>query len=220
METWVTIKVSIVLHPQMDTKSRILEKSHELFNRFGIRSVSMDEIATQLGISKKTVYQYYKDKDELVNDVFSAVMDKNKEQCLLCHQQGENTIEEIFRSFDMVTDMLANIHPSVIFDLQKYHPGTFKKFQDYKNHFLFKIIKQNLETGVETGLYRDDIDIDILSRYRLQSILMAFDSEVFPTNKSQLVHIEQQLLEHFLYGISTTKGQKLVQKYKNQRTIK
>jgi AcrR family transcriptional regulator len=178
----------------------------------------MDDIAAQLGISKKTVYQYYTDKDELVDAVFSAVMEGNKEQCLLSRERGENAIDEVFRSFDMVKDMLANMHPSVLFDLQKYHPGTFKKFDNYRNHFLFKIIKENMEAGITEGLYREDIDTDVLSRYRLHSIMLSFDSAVFPTNKTELVYIEEQLLEHFLYGIATAKGGKLILKYKKQRT--
>jgi hypothetical protein len=80
------------------------------------------------------------------------------------------------------------------------------------------MIKNNIEWGVNEGLYRADIDIDILTRYRIQSIMLAFDPEVFPTNRTQLLHIEQQLLEHFLYGLATTKGEKLIQKYKKQRT--
>jgi TetR/AcrR family transcriptional regulator, cholesterol catabolism regulator len=204
----------------MENKERILQKAHELFNRYGIRSVSMDDIAVQLGMSKKTVYQFYEDKDELVNEVFSAIMDRNKAQCTDCRCKGENVIHEVFLSFDMVQEMLTNMNPAVLFDMQKYHPSAFKKFQDYRNQFLYKLIRENLEHGVKEGLYREDFDVEVLTRYRLHSIMLAFDPEVFPNNRSNLVHIEQQIMEHFLYGIATTKGQKLIQKYKNQRTKK
>jgi AcrR family transcriptional regulator len=204
----------------MEIKERILVKAHELYNRYGIRSVSMDDIAAQLGMSKKTLYQYYVDKDELVNAVFSGVMDSNKKQCTVCQASGENAIHEIFLSFDMLQEMLNNMNPAVLFDMQKYHPTAYRKFQDYKSNFLYKLIKQNLERGVKEGLYREEIDIEIMTRYRLFSILISFDSEVFPSNKTNLVFIEQQLLEHFLWGLATPKGQKLIQKYKNQRTKK
>jgi len=204
----------------MEVKERILVKAHELYNRYGIRSVSMDDIAAQLGMSKKTLYQYYVDKDELVNAVFSGVMDSNKQQCTVCQASGENAIHEVFLSFDMLQEMLNNMNPAVLFDMQKYHPTAYKKFQDYKSNFLYKLIKQNLERGVEEELYREEIDIEVMTRYRLFSILISFDSEVFPSNKTNLVHIEQQLLEHFLWGLATSKGQKLILKYKNQRTKK
>jgi AcrR family transcriptional regulator len=220
METFVTKKVSIVLRLNMEAKDRILEKAHELFNRYGIRSVSMDDIAAQLGMSKKTLYQYYVDKDELVNAVFDIILTSNKKQCIECNKKGENAIHEIFLSFDMVEEMLTTMNPSVLFDMHKYHPSAYKKFHDFKNNFLFKVIKENLQKGVEEELYRGDIDIDILSRFRLYSITLSFDSEIFPANKTNLVYIEQQIMEHFLYGVATPKGQKLIQKYKQQRTKK
>jgi TetR/AcrR family transcriptional regulator, cholesterol catabolism regulator len=202
----------------MEVKERILEKAHELFNRYGLRSVSMDDIAAQLGMSKKTVYQYYADKDELVNAVFGRMLETNKAKCITCSMKGENAIHEIFMSFEMVEELLANMNPSVLFDMQKYHPSAFKKFLDFKNNFLYKMISENLISGISDELYREDIDIDILTRYRLHTVMLSLDPDVFPSNKYKLVHIEQQLLEHFLYGLATAKGQKLIQKYKTQRT--
>jgi AcrR family transcriptional regulator len=204
----------------MEAKERILVKSHELFNRYGIRSVSMDDIATQLGMSKKTLYQYYADKDELVNEVFNTVLDANRAQCRECTQKGENAIHEVFLSFDMVEEMLTNMNPALLFDMQKYHPTAFKKFQEFRNSFLFRLIKTNLERGITEELYRPEIDIDLLSRYRVYSVLLSFDPEVFPNAKNQLVYVEQQLMEHFLFGIASAKGQKLIMKYKNQRSKK
>ena len=204
----------------MDPKERILKKADELFNRYGIRSVSMDDIAAQLGMSKKTLYQYYVDKDELVTGVFSAIMEDNKLRCGEGRKASENALHEVFLSFDRVQDMFANMNPAVLYDMEKYHPDCFKKFKEHKNGFMYQMLKSNIERGVQEGLYREDIDIDILTRYRIYSIMLAFDPEIFPNNRSHLVHIEQQLLEVFLNGIATTKGQKLIQKYKNQRTKK
>jgi hypothetical protein len=104
--------------------------------------------------------------------------------------------------------------------LEKYHPPTFKKFLEYKNGFLFQMIRNNLVRGVKEEVYRSEIDIDVLTKYRLYSIMLAFNPEVFPNNKTNLVHIEQQLLEHFLYGLATSKGQKFIQKYKLQKSKK
>jgi AcrR family transcriptional regulator len=171
-------------------------------------------------MSKKTLYQYYADKDELVNAVFEGMLSLNKSQCLETANRGENAIDEVFLSFDMVQEMLSTMNPSVLFDLQKYHPSANQKFLDFKNQFLYKMLVHNLQRGVEQGLYRDDIDIDIMARYRLYSVMLSFNADVFPSNKGNLVHIEQQLQEHFLNGLATPKGQKLIQKYKQQRTQK
>jgi AcrR family transcriptional regulator len=118
----------------MEVKERILVKAHELYNRYGIRSVSMDDIAAQLGMSKKTWYQYYVDKDELVNAVFTGVMEHNREQCTYCQANGENAIHEVFLSFDMLQEMLTNMNPAVLFDKQKYPPSAYKKLQDQKSN--------------------------------------------------------------------------------------
>ncbi|HEU4469442.1 MAG TPA: TetR/AcrR family transcriptional regulator [Flavisolibacter sp.] len=204
----------------MEAKERILVKSHELFNRYGIRSVSMDDIAAQLGMSKKTLYQYYADKDELVNAVFDIELTQNREHCVACSRQGENAIHEVFLSFDMVQDLLNAMNPAVLFDLQKYHPTGYRKFEEFRNSFLYKIIHNNLERGIREELYRPEVDIEVLSRYRIFSVLLSFNPEVFPNNKGNLVYIEQQMMEHFLYGLATPKGVKLIQKYKSQRTKK
>lgn len=204
----------------MEVKERILLKSHELFNRYGIRSVSMDDIAAQLGMSKKTLYQYYTDKDELVTAVFSEVMEHNRVECSLNRDKAENAIHEVFMAFDMVQEMFANMNVSVLYDMEKYHPTCYKKYLEYKNGFMYQMIRSNIERGIKEEVYRSDIDVDIMTRYRIFSIMLAFNTEVFPNNRTNVVYIEQNLLEHFLYGLSTLKGQKLIQKYKNQRIKK
>ena len=204
----------------MEPKERILIKAHELYNRYGIRSVSMDDIAAQLGMSKKTLYQYYTDKDDLVTAVFTSVMEHNKVQCVHNRKLSENAVHEVFLAFEMVREMFSNMNPSLLFDMEKYHPSCFRKFQEYKNGFMYQMIRSNIERGIKEELYRSEIDVDVLTRYRIHSIMLAFNSEVFPNNRTNILHIEEQLLEHFLFGLATTKGQKMIQRYKSQRTIK
>jgi AcrR family transcriptional regulator len=93
----------------MEIKDRILEKAHEMFMRYGIRSVSMDDIAAQLGVSKKTLYQYYTDKEELVNAVLSGVLEGNRNQCLADKKKADNAVHEIFLAFEMVQEMFSKI---------------------------------------------------------------------------------------------------------------
>ncbi|GAA4317007.1 TetR/AcrR family transcriptional regulator [Flaviaesturariibacter amylovorans] len=205
----------------MEPKERILVKAHELFNRYGIRSVSMDDIATQTGMSKKTLYQYYADKEELVNAVFSGVMEDNKHNCGRSLEHSDNAIHEVFLAFDGVQEMFENMNPSVLFDMEKYHAPTYSKFKAYQNDFLAGTLRANIERGIREELYRDDFDIDIMVRYRLFSMMQAFNLDVFPASRNNLVHVQRELLEVFLYGIATAKGVKLVQRYKKQRsTIK
>lgn len=219
-ETLVTKKVSIVLRPFnkiMETQERIVNKAHELFMRYGIRSVSMDEVANQLGMSKKTIYQFYADKDALVEDVIDIEINSNQAECTSHKEKSENAIHEIFMAVDMLLDLLTKMNPAVIFDLDKYHPKAFKKYNDYKNKFLYTIIKENLEWGKTDGLYREEIQTGILARFRLASMFLIFNPELFPLGKHSLPMVITEMTDNFLYGLASAKGQKLIQKYKLQR---
>jgi AcrR family transcriptional regulator len=204
----------------MDVKERILLKADELFNRYGVRSVSMDDIAAGLGMSKKTLYQYYADKEELVSAVFVTFLQQNRERCLGDKKKAENPIHEVFLAFDMMRETFSQMNPVVVFDLQKYHPAVYRKVHEHKYSFLYQIIKSNLEQGIKDELYRPELDTDVIARFRIESVMLAFNSEIFPNNRTHLVHIEEQITDLVLYGISTPKGQKLIQKYKSQRTKK
>ena len=204
----------------MEIQERIAQKAHDLFLRYGIRSISMDEIASQLGISKKTIYQFYADKDALVDSVIDIVVNSNTDECCIHREESENPVHEILIATDMVQEMLNTMNPTIMYDLQKYHPATYKKIADHKNEFLYKLIKENLEQGIATQLYRPEINTEILSRFRLASVFMMFSPDLYPLGKYNLGTIIEEVTIHFLYGITTAKGQKLVQKYLLKRQKK
>lgn len=201
----------------VETQERILQKGQDLFLRYGIRSITMDEIAAQLGMSKKTIYQYFSDKNELVDAVAAAHIDNNKCKCKAYHETAVNAVHEIFLTIEMVQEMMANMNPAIFYDLQKYHPKTFSKFNEHRNTFLYKIVKDNLEWGVADGLYRQEINIDVTTKVRLETMFLPFNQDVFPSGKYRLADVETETLEHYLYGIATLKGHKLIEKYKQQR---
>ena len=204
----------------MEIQERIAQKAHDLFLRYGIRSISMDEIASQLGISKKTIYQFYADKDALVDSVIDIVVNSNTDECCIHREESENPVHEILVATDMVQEMLNTMNPTIMYDLQKYHPATYKKIADHKNEFLYKLIKENLEQGIATQLYRPEINTEILSRLRLASVFIMFRPDLYPLGKYNLGTIIEEVTIHFLYGITTAKGQKLVQKYLLKRQKK
>lgn len=201
----------------MEIQERIAQKAYDLFLKYGIRSISMDEIATQLGISKKTIYQFYTDKDALVDSVIDIIVSENEEECFCCQRESDNPIHEVFVAIDMVQEILRTMNPTVMYDLQKYHPAAFQKINDHKNKFLYKQIKENIEKGIELQLYRDDVNVEILARYRLATTFMLFSPDFFPPGKYKLDMIMEEISIHFLHGLATPKGQKLIQKYQQQR---
>lgn len=202
----------------METKERIIQEARTLFLRLGIRSVSMDEIATHLGISKKTVYQHFQDKDELVDRVLQMQINNMQAETTETVQSASNAIEEIFNTMDMMVKHSRNMNPMVLFDLQKYHLSSFQKFHAYKNDFLLNIISNNLKKGVEEGLYRSDIKIEILSKFRLETLMIGFNMDAFPADKYNVTEVSLVIIENFLYGLATEKGFNMIESYKKKRT--
>jgi AcrR family transcriptional regulator len=201
----------------MEPQERIVNKAHELFMRYGVRSVSMDEVANHLGMSKKTIYQFYADKDALVEDVIDIEINASEAECTRHKQHSENAIQEVFMAVDMMLELLTKMNPAVIFDIEKYHPKAFKKYLDYKNKFLLAIIRENIEWGKTEGLYRMEINSDIITRFRLASTFMVFNPDLFPLGKHSIGAVISEMTDNFLYGLASAKGQRLIQKYKQQR---
>jgi AcrR family transcriptional regulator len=202
---------------EANTKVRIREKAKELFVRYGIRSVSMDDIANQLGMSKKTIYQYFTDKNELVDVVVEEDICDMQHDCLKCREQARDAIEEIFLTIDQIIDQLGNLNPMVLYDMEKFHIRAYQRFMEHKNKFLLQIIRNNLEWGVKEGLYRSDIDVDVLSKFRLETIMIPFNIDLFPPSKYKLTDVTKIIIEHFVFGIASTKGHKLILKYQQHR---
>ena len=201
----------------MDVKDRIRDSARELFRRYGIRSVSMDDIATHLAMSKKTIYQFYADKDELVDAVVDNEVKHMQDECVLTQKSAGDAVEEVFLTLAMAQVQLSSINPVLLFDMQKFHPRAFQKFMAHKNEFLLEIIRHNLERGIREGLYRENLDIDIIARYRLETLMVPFNMDLFPPAKYSLITITQVILEHFLYGLASEKGYQLILKYQKEQ---
>ena len=199
----------------MEIKDKILKGAEELFFKYGIKNITMDEIARHLGMSKKTLYQFFRDKDEMVHSLMMQKIEDDKSMCIKTYDTAENVVEEVFDMMKNLREMLGNINPIIFHELNKYYPNTWKLFDDFKNSFLLESIENSLRKGQEQDLVRKDIDIKILSRMRLENFEMAFFGRAFPTDKFNFLEVQLAMTEHFLYGICTLKGHKLINKYKN-----
>lgn len=204
----------------MEIQERILSKAKDLYLLYGIRSITMDMIALQLGISKKTIYHFFADKHELVDAVTLRLLEHNTERCELDRTRSDNAIHEVFLAMDMAQEMFATMNPSLLFDLEKYHPSAYEKYVSFKNSYLYKLIKNNLELGVAQGLYREDIDVEIITRIRIETMMLPFSPVFNATPKFKMTDVQNQLIEHFLFGIASLKGYDLILKYKEARNKK
>lgn len=201
-------------------KDRIKQKAHDLFMQYGVRSVTMDEIALQMGASKKTIYQYYADKDELVDAVMVDIISHNQDCCMKDKATAKDAIHEVFLAMDMMQEMFQNMNPTILFELEKYYPKSFEKFKQHKYSFLYKVLQENFERGIAEELYRTDIDRDILIKLRLESMMLPFNQGLFPKNRYSLLKVEVEFTTHFIFGLATIKGHKLITKYQQDRTTK
>lgn len=201
----------------MDLKERIQAKSEELFKKYGIRSITMDEIAGQLGISKKTIYHFYTDKDDLVYDVVTTMLDNYKAGCAKCINDSENAIHEKLLGSIRAKEILANLNPILINDLQRYYPKAFKQFEEYKKPYLLQLIKENIHRGISEGLYRQQVDVDTLAMIHLQQVSIYMQMEEVMKGSVSLWYMEEQMTDFFLHGLATEKGIKMMEKYKYLR---
>ena len=199
---------------------RIRQQAHDLFMKYGLRSVSMDDIATNLGISKKTIYQYYADKDALVGAVVDTIIGYNKSCCEIDQQNADNAVHELFLAIEFMMEMFKSMNGSILFDMQKYHPAAFQKFARHKNDYLYTVIRENIYRGIREELYRPEFKTDILSRYRVESVMLPFNPELYGKLKSSLAEIQEEITIHFLFGLVTPKGYKLILKYQQERQKK
>jgi len=201
----------------MDNRAYILEKANALFLQFGIRSVSMDDISNNLGMSKKTLYHYFTDKDELVNEVVHLHIESLQEDCHKTRKEAKNAIQEVFIAMDRIVELLGSMNPMLLYDLEKFHFKAFRKFRDYKEKFLAQLVRENIEWGIKEELYRPEINVEVISKFRIESMMIAFNASLFPSSKYELATTSEIIMEHFVYGLATMKGYKFIQKYNDQR---
>jgi len=202
----------------MSQIERIIQGGEELFLTAGIKSVTMDDIAKHLGMSKKTIYQFFKDKNELVMGLVKKKLQEDEDQmCALISKSG-NVIEEMINMMKCSEDIFSRINPIVIHDLQKYHPEAWQQFQDFKAGVIVRTLEELLTKGIQQGYIRPDIDVKIMARMRVMQVEMGFNTNIFPLAEFSPWKVQYQLLEHFNFGICTLKGFKLLDEYKNVST--
>jgi AcrR family transcriptional regulator len=194
---------------------RIIQGGEELFLTAGIKSVTMDDIAKHLGMSKKTIYQFFKDKNELVIALVKKKLQQDEDQMCAIIDRSGNVIEEMINMMKCSEDIFSRINPIVIHDLQKYHPDAWAVFQSFKADVIVRTLEELLTKGMQQGYIRPDIDVKIMARMRVNQVEMGFNANIFPIAEFSTWKVQYQLLEHFNFGICTLKGFKLLDEYKN-----
>lgn len=194
-------------------RERILDKAQELFFRYGVKSVTMDDIARELGISKKTIYQHFEDKNAMVYAGVEHHFACDRTIAEQMQNEAPDPIAEVVMTSEMMRQTMAGMNPTAIFDIKKYYPQAWDLFSKYKKEFVLEMVKKNLIKGIEMGLYRSTINVEVLSRLRLEQIEMGLDPYLFPLSQLNPLDTQLELLDHFLRGIVTFEGLTLYDKY-------
>lgn len=195
-------------------KDRIQKGAEDLFMRYGVRSISMDDIARHLSVSKKTLYQHFADKEDIVTVTCKAHLDRNALEFQSIRNSSKNAIEELAQLSICLKRNMQDMNPSLLFDLQKYHPKAWSVWLDHKNKFIRESVVRNLKQGIEEGYFRPEIDPEVIAAVRLELVQVAFNEDIFPRERFKLPEVQMQMFDHFVFGLVTDKGRKLFQKYK------
>lgn len=200
----------------MSQEERIIQGGEDLFLQAGIKSVTMDDIARHLGMSKKTIYHFFSDKNDLVIALVRKKLQEDEDQINAIIESSGNVIEEMINMMKCSEDIFSRINPIVIHDMQKYHPDAWAEFQRFKADVLISKLEQLLDKGISQGLIRPEIDVKILAKMRVNQVEMGFNAAIFPVNQFNSWKVQYQMLEHFNYGICTLEGHKLLDQFKTE----
>lgn len=205
-----------LFYPMEEVKERIVQKAEELFQYYGLRGVTMDDLARALAISKRTIYQLFKDKQELVQHALQLKMRREQQNILEVAQQASNAVEELVIMFQHFRLIISRLNPMVLYELERYFPEVWQEFLRFKNELIRQQVVYNLERGVAEGYYRPNLWVEVLAVLRVEEVFMAFDPQLFPYDRYHFVEVQEELLRHFIYGIVSAEGAKLIQKYEQE----
>lgn len=191
----------------MEVRDRILVEAGLLFGKYGIKSMTMDALAEELGISKRTIYERFKDKDTLLKEVILYYKEQTKKQANELIDQSDNAIEAIFRIIRMTIEQMTRMSPAFLHDIKKYHPRVFTELAEPGEFRDLSVTRRLLETGIEQGVFRNDFNIEIVNRtLHVLFDLFGHNSLMVEAGFDRRDMLENVLVPYFR-GISTDKGQ-------------
>ena len=199
-----------------EIRHKIVTAANEMFMKFGIRSVTMDDIAKHLGMSKKTIYQSFAEKDALVQAVNQLHQDKWEAECVSIIANTSNAIEELLQFSIIFRRALSTMNPSLMNDMFKYHRTAWEDWNRYKNEILKQRVAGTIVRGKDDGFFRKELNEEILAIMRIEQIDLGFNQQIFPLEKFKFEEVQMQFFDHFIYGCLTPKGVELYEKSKKQ----
>ena len=200
----------------MDYRQKIIEEGARMFRTYGIRAVTMDMLASQLGISKRTIYEVFSDKEELLKGVLKWMVEKQREVMTSVFNESENIIEAIFRMLDLMMDHFQKMSPAFQMDMKRLHIDLKKNPGEMVDLPYFSNNSEILMRGIREGVFRDDIDVEITNKCLLEVARVTNDRNVFPPDYFENKDVIKSFYINYLRGISTQKGLDLINFYEKK----
>jgi TetR/AcrR family transcriptional regulator, cholesterol catabolism regulator len=200
----------------MDNRQRILEEAAVMFRTYGIRTVTMDMLANQLGISKRTIYEIFKDKDEIIEAVLKWMTVRQRELMEKVLKESGNVIEAIFKILDLMMEHFQKMSPAFQMDMKRLHNDVMNKMEGAKDIPYIRNNSLLIERGISEGVFREDIDVQIINKCMLEVVKMTNDRELFPPDSFPNEDVIRNVYINYLRGISTSKGLELIDYYENR----
>ena len=191
-------------------KNKIIIRATELFLSLGFKSVTMDDLAQSMGISKKTIYQFFKNKDQLIRSCTRSIQTKLVEEFNEIRKNAGNPIIELFQVKKEVMKILGNTETAPQFQLQKFYPEIYKELKDREFDLVGKNLQKSLERGINSGYFRKEINIDFIMRIYLNGLAGVRDINLFPLSEFKVEQVLEEFIEYHLRAISTKKGLSLL----------
>ena len=195
----------------MELKQKeILDRAAHVIMRYGIKSVTMDDLARELSISKKTLYAQFGDKRKMIQMLVAAQVEGDKECCQVQIVASKNAIDEMFRVTSFVSERLKNVNVTFFYDLRMGYPKAFKAMEDYKQGYIQETIIQNLKRGIEEGVYRPDLNPTIVARVYLSNVEMIFGGKEFDNIHLSAYDLFLEIFMLHMRGIVSESGLQLL----------
>jgi predicted DNA-binding protein YlxM (UPF0122 family) len=200
-------------------KEIILKKAGEIFLKYGFKSITMDDIANDLGISKKTIYKFYKNKEELVDEAVCYFHEDMHKTIINICGVGYNAIQENFEIKKIFKELFKNSDDSPMYQLEKYYPKTYKKIIANELSVFKECITNNLEKGIKEGLYRKDLNLELITKFYFSLMMSVHDSSLYTYNRNTMNKLEICVLEYHTRAISTAKGLQILEEQLEKNVI-
>jgi len=200
-------------------KEKIIIKATELFLSIGFKSVTMDDLAQSMGISKKTIYQFFKNKNHLISSCMKALQKGVVKSFKQISINANNPIIELFQIKKEAMKVLGNTETAPQFQLQKFYPEIYQELKGREFDLVRDVFQESLKKGIKSGYYREEINIDFITRIYINGMRGVRDINLFPLNEFKLEKVIEDFLEYHVRAISTKKGLILLNKIYNKSEL-